>query len=46
MDARRRYFRITALGRAVAEAEAERLGNLVAEVRALGLLTHIPEGSP
>lgn len=35
---RRRYFRITALGEAVARAEAARLDGLVAGARALGLL--------
>jgi len=37
-DERRRYYRLTALGRAVAEAEAVRLEHLVRQVRASGLL--------
>jgi DNA-binding PadR family transcriptional regulator len=41
-DERRRYYRITPLGTAVARAEAERLGQLVALARAKGLA---PEGA-
>ena len=37
-DERRRYYRITALGRRVAGAEAARLEELVAEARSRGLL--------
>ncbi len=36
-DERRRYYRITALGRKVARAEAERLAGLVRLARASGL---------
>ena len=36
-DERRRYYRITPFGRAVARAEAERLTNLVRMARARGL---------
>lgn len=36
-DERRRYYRITALGRAAARAEAARLADLVALARAKGL---------
>ena len=36
-DERRRYYRITALGRAAARAEAERLAGLVKLARASGL---------
>jgi|SRR5581483_3206859 len=36
-DERRRYYRITALGTAVAKAEARRLANLVKMARARGL---------
>jgi len=36
-DERRRYYRITALGAAVARAEARRLANLVEMARARGL---------
>ena len=36
-DERRRYYRITALGSAVAKAEARRLANLVRMARARGL---------
>jgi DNA-binding PadR family transcriptional regulator len=36
-DERRRYYRITALGRAVAKAESTRLAGLVALARARGL---------
>jgi DNA-binding PadR family transcriptional regulator len=38
-DGRRRYYRLTAAGRRVAAAEAERLSRLVREARAGGLLT-------
>src|SRR3989442_6259698 len=38
-DERRRYYRLTALGRRVASAEAERLALLVAAARATRLLT-------
>jgi DNA-binding PadR family transcriptional regulator len=38
-DERRRYYRITALGRQVARAEAERLSDLVRLARATGLLS-------
>ena len=37
-DERRRYYRITTFGRAVARAEAERLSDLVKLARASGLL--------
>jgi DNA-binding PadR family transcriptional regulator len=37
-DARRRYYRLTPLGRRVASAEAERLAQLVAAARAHRLL--------
>ena len=37
-DERRRYYRITPLGRAAARAEAERLAQLVRLARASGLL--------
>ena len=37
-DERRRYYRITPLGRAAARAEAERLSDLVKLARASGLL--------
>jgi len=37
-DARRRYYRITADGRAVAEAESTRLAELVAAARSKNLL--------
>lgn len=37
-DARRRYYRITARGRAMAEAESARLAELVAAARAKNLL--------
>ena len=36
-DPRRRYVRVTELGRQVAKAETERLGDLLAEARARGL---------
>jgi len=39
-DERRRYYRLTAVGRRVASAEAERLSRLVAIARAHRLLTH------
>ena len=38
-DERRRYYRITALGRQVARAEAGRLADLVRLARATGLLS-------
>ena len=37
-DARRRYYRLTALGRDVARAESQRLARLVTRARALDLL--------
>jgi hypothetical protein len=37
-DERRRYYRITAFGEAVARAEAERLSQLVEMARAQGLV--------
>lgn len=37
-DARRRYYRLTPFGRAVAEAEARRLGELVRLARASGFI--------
>ena len=37
-DERRRYYRLTRLGRAVATAEAKRLERLLADARATGLL--------
>ena len=37
-DERRRYYRLTKLGRAVATAEARRLERLLADARATGLL--------
>jgi DNA-binding PadR family transcriptional regulator len=37
-DARRRYYRVTALGRRVASADAKRLERVVEEARHLGLL--------
>jgi DNA-binding PadR family transcriptional regulator len=37
-DERRRYYRLTSLGRAVASAEARRLERLLADARATGLL--------
>jgi Predicted transcriptional regulator len=37
-DQRRRYYRLTQLGRAVAIAEARRLERLLADARATGLL--------
>jgi DNA-binding PadR family transcriptional regulator len=39
-DERRRYYRLTAVGRRVASGEAERLSRLVAVARAHRLLTH------
>jgi PadR family transcriptional regulator PadR len=39
MDSRRRYVRVTELGREVVRAEAERLGELLAEARERGLLS-------
>lgn len=38
-DERRRYYRLTALGRRVAMAEARRLERLLADARATGLLS-------
>jgi DNA-binding MarR family transcriptional regulator len=38
-DERRRYYRLTPLGRRVASAEAERLARLVGAARANRLLT-------
>ena len=38
-DERRRYYRITAFGRAVAKAEAARLASLLRLARASGFLT-------
>ena len=37
-DERRRYYRLTRLGRAVATAEARRLERLLSDARATGLL--------
>jgi len=37
-DERRRYYRLTSLGRAVASAEARRLERLLTDARATGLL--------
>jgi DNA-binding MarR family transcriptional regulator len=37
-DERRRYYRLTTLGRRVAQAEAVRLTRLLADARATGLL--------
>lgn len=37
-DERRRYYRLTKIGRAVAMAEAQRLQKLLADARATGLL--------
>src|SRR5215207_4943087 len=37
-DERRRYYRLTRLGRAVATAEAQRLNRLLLDARATGLL--------
>ena len=39
-DRRRRYFRLTDEGRGVLEAEAQRLADLVDDLRAEGLLQH------
>jgi DNA-binding PadR family transcriptional regulator len=39
-DERRRYYRLTPLGRAVAAAEARRLEQLLADARATGLLPY------
>jgi DNA-binding MarR family transcriptional regulator len=36
-DERRRYYRITAFGRAVAQAEATRLTRLLRQARTVGL---------
>ena len=38
-DERRRYYRLTTLGRAVARAEAARLADLVKQARVCGLVT-------
>ena len=38
-DARRRYYRLTPFGRAVAEAETRRLGDLLRLARASGFIT-------
>lgn len=40
-DERRRYYRLTPLGRAVATAEARRLEQLIADARACGLLPQV-----
>jgi DNA-binding PadR family transcriptional regulator len=37
-DARRRYYRLTRYGRRVAEAEASRLADMLAQARASGLI--------
>jgi DNA-binding PadR family transcriptional regulator len=37
-DARRRYYRLTGFGRAVAAAEADRLSGLLRQARAVGLV--------
>ena len=37
-DERRRYYRITKFGREVAQAEADRLTNLLRQARAAGLV--------
>src|SRR4029453_8072056 len=39
-DERRRYYRLTRLGRDVAKAEAHRLERLLGDARATGLLPH------
>jgi len=39
-DERRRYYRLTRLGRDVAKAEARRLERLLSDARATGLLPH------
>lgn len=39
-DERRRYYRLTRLGRDVAKAEARRLERLLGDARATGLLPH------
>ena len=41
-DQRRRYYHLTARGRAAAEAETRRLGAMVEQARALGF---VPEGA-
>jgi len=41
-DTRRRYYRLTDFGRAVAKAEVNRLKELVRQARASGLLTGSP----
>jgi DNA-binding PadR family transcriptional regulator len=38
-DERRRYYRITAFGRSVAQAEAARLATLLRQAKAVGLVT-------
>jgi len=38
-DERRRYYRLSAMGWAVAKAEAKRLERLLADARAMGLLS-------
>jgi DNA-binding PadR family transcriptional regulator len=43
-DARRRYYRITALGRRAVRAEAERLAGAVTAARARKLLSHTAGG--
>ena len=43
-DERRRYYRITSLGRAVAKAEARRLADLVRMARAAGLAPERAKG--
>jgi DNA-binding PadR family transcriptional regulator len=40
-DPRRKYFRLTHLGRAVGKAEAERLRNLLADARGHGLVPEV-----
>lgn len=45
-DERRRYYRLTPLGRAVASAEARRLETLVAAARASALLPQVPGPLP
>ncbi|MBC7881257.1 MAG: helix-turn-helix transcriptional regulator [Anaerolineae bacterium] len=44
-DERRRYYRLSALGRQIAVAEAERLANLVADARAKKLLPALELGA-
>lgn len=43
-DQRRRYYRLTPLGRHVARAEAERLDRVVAQARAKKLIRSVAEG--